>query len=537
MSEFRTAIGKTVFEQKYAHKGCETWAKLSKVVAEDVCGGILPPSEVADIAKAIKEFKFIPGGRYLYYAGRPEKAYFNCYLSIPQEDSRGEWARLVKWATSSLMQGGGIGTDYSVFRPKGAPIRRTGGESSGPLALMQMVNEVGRFVMQGGSRRSAIFASLNWQHADAEEFLSIKDWSPLVVAEKLKDFNFPAPLDHTNISLGYDDNFLALVRRGKMPETFRNNVVKAMSTGEPGFAFNFGPNAKETARNACTEVTSSSPYDACNLGSVNMAACTKEEFATVCELGSRFLYCGTIRGKIDHQLTEKYQDDNRRLGLGLMGMHEWLLQRNSSYEMTDELRSWMEVYERKSKDGVNTLASILGLPSPLAYRAIAPTGSIGMIAGTTTGIEPLYAVAYKRRYLKGTEWHYQYVVDGTARSLIEKYGLNPDKIDTAAGLATDYRKRIEFQADVQDYVDMAISSTINLPEWGSEHNNEDKVDEMANTLAEFAPRLRGFTCYPDGARGGQPLTAVPYDDALKQEGVEFKEFDVCEIGKGGTCGS
>ena len=160
--------------------------------------------------------------------------------------------------------------------------------------------------------------------------------------------------------------------------------------------------------------------------------------------------------------------------------------------------------------------------------------------GTTTGIEPLYSVAYKRRYLvDGTNWKYQYVVDSTAEQLIKEYGLDPDSIETAVDLAKDPERRIKFQADVQDYVDHAISSTINLPAWGSEHNNESHVIRMANTLAEYAPRLRGFTCYPDGARGGQPITSVPYSEANGKQGEVFTEgHDICDIsGHGGSCGT
>lgn len=156
---------------------------------------------------------------------------------------------------------------------------------------------------------------------------------------------------------------------------------------------------------------------------------------------------------------------------------------------------------------------------------------------TTTGVEPIFAVAYKRRFLKGTTWHYQYVIDGTAKTLIDKYGIDPDKIETALELSKNYEKRIKFQADVQDYVDMAISSTLNLPAWGSEYNNEGTVQDFAKVLAKYAPRLRGFTCYPDGSRGGQPLTPVSYYEAAGQEGVTFEEVDVCDLsGKGGTCG-
>lgn len=166
--------------------------------------------------------------------------------------------------------------------------------------------------------------------------------------------------------------------------------------------------------------------------------------------------------------------------------------------------------------------------------------TIGILSSTTTGIEPLFSAAYKRRYLKdGDSWHYQYVIDGTTKVLIEKYNIDPDKIETALDLANNFEKRISFQADIQDYVDMSISSTINLPQWGTELNNETKVNKFAKTLLKYAHRLRGFTSYPDGSRGGQPLTRVPYKEALKHEGKEFKEefHDICSISnRGGSCG-
>jgi ribonucleoside-diphosphate reductase alpha chain len=149
------------------------------------------------------------------------------------------------------------------------------------------------------------------------------------------------------------------------------------------------------------------------------------------------------------------------------------------------------------------------------------------------------AVAFKRRFLTdGTKWKYQYVVDATADHLIRDLSVKPESIESALDLASDYERRIKFQADVQDYVDMSISSTINLPAWGTRGNNESSVAEFSATLARYAPRLRGFTCYPDGSRGGQPLTAMPYEEALKHKGTTFEEIDICDIsGKGGTCGA
>ena len=113
--------------------------------------------------------------------------------------------------------------------------------------------------------------------------------------------------------------------------------------------------------------------------------------------------------------------------------------------------------------------------------------------------------------------------------------IDPENIDTAYKLSHDYEKRIKFQADIQDYVDMSISSTINLPEWGSKGNNETKVKDFAETLSKYAPRLRGFTCYPDGSRGGQPLTEVSYEEAMKHKGIVFDDHADTAC-KSGVCG-
>ena len=543
--EFKTQFGENVFRFKYAQGPGDTWAKLSERLVDDVCGTrngtvhkLMSDSDRKQLAEYIRLFKFIPGGRYLYYAGRPYKAYNNCYLLRAEEDTREEWSNVTWRAMSCLMTGGGIGIDYSRLRPAGKALGRTGGTASGPIPLMYAINEIGRNVMQGGSRRSAIYASLNWQHEDVRAFLASKNWSAVVKEQKAVDFNFPAPLDMTNISVNYDD--AALVGGLENNPVFKENVRQALSTAEPGFSFNFGAKQNETLRNACTEVTSEDDSDVCNLGSINMGNIESlEEFRAVVTLASKFLVCGTLRADLPYDKVYKVREKNRRLGLGLMGIHEWLLQRNYQYEVTDELHKWLAVFRDESELSANEHCDRLFISRPVAYRAIAPTGSIGILAGTTTGIEPLFAVAYKRRFLtEGTKWKYQYVVDGTAQTLIQQYGVDPDKIESALDLSENYERRIKFQADIQDYVDMSISSTINLPAWGTEQNNESKVSEFASTLAKYAPRLRGFTCYPDGSRGGQPLTAVPYKEALMHKDTVYDEtVDICDLTGGGTCGS
>jgi ribonucleoside-diphosphate reductase alpha chain len=368
------------------------------------------------------------------------------------------------------------------------------------------------------------------------EFLTIKDWENYKVPGtdltlkdlKAIDFNWAAPLDMTNISVNYGDAWLEKYNTtGDVGDVFRKNVAQALRTAEPGFSFNFGSKANETLRNACTEVTSEDDSDVCNLGSLNMGRIESlEEMREITELGIKFLLCGTLRAKLPYEKVEQVRAKNRRLGLGLMGVHEWLIKKGYKYEVTPELHEWLAAYRDVSDSVGDSFADELGISRPKAKRAIAPTGTIGILAGTTTGIEPLYAVAYKRRFLtNGTEWNYEYVVDGAAKELIEIYGANPDNIESSIDLAED----------------MAISSTINLPEWGSRHNNPDKVVSFTETLAKYAHRLRGFTCYPDGSRGGQPLTSVPYSEAIKNLGQTFSEktvfHDICDIsGKGGTCG-
>ena len=549
---FRSKVSEDIFKQKYSHQNCYTWSDLAKTLVEDVCKDILTDDEVSELIQIITDLKFIPGGRYLYYAGRPNKFFNNCFLLKAEEDSREDWADLSWKAESCLMTGGGIGVDYSIYRPEGSGLSKTGGLASGPIPKMQMLNEIGRRVMQGGSRRSAIYASLNWKHRDVEKFLSCKNWYDMPVGStgfsigqvKEQDFNFTAPMDMTNISVNYDTEWLLNYwDTGEVGDVFRTNIRQALRTAEPGFSFNFFDKEKDTLRNACTEVTSADDSDVCNLGSINMGRISDiKDFADIVELATKFLICGTKKAKLPYDKVYSVRDKNRRLGLGLMGMHEWLLARGSKYEVTEELHQWLSVYKGVSDSVSADTADTLSISRPVANRAIAPTGSIGILAGTSTGVEPIFAVAYKRRYLKnGTKWHYQYVVDSAAQEIIDLYGVKPENIESALDLAQDYKRRMKFQADVQDYVDMSISSTINLPQWGSKYNNEDTVDDFTSALASYAHRLRGFTVYPDGCRGGQPLSSVPYSEAVDKLGEVFEEsvetHDICDItGHGGSCG-
>jgi ribonucleoside-diphosphate reductase alpha chain len=396
----------------------------------------------------------------------------NCFL-FRARDSREGWSETLYKCCNSLMTGGGIGVVYSDVRPEDSYITGLGGRSTGPLALMKMNNETGRYVRQGGSRRSAIWAGLHWNHPDVFRFMEMKRWDEVTLLGKSRDFNFPAPMDGTNISVILDSDFFAAYADPEWKATYRTwgssysvdhnwahdvywGVVRGMlRDGEPGFSVDVGDNEGENLRNACTEVTSRDDSDMCNLGSLNLAAFrTREEFAEGVELGTAFLMCGTLYSKLPIEEMYRVREKNRRLGLGLMGVHEWLLKRGKSYGPDPELGEWMEAYAL-SGGYSHRYADRLSVSRPVATRAV---------------------------------------------------------------------------------VDHGISSTINLPPWGSDLNNPARVTEFGRLLLKYLPELRGITAYPDGSRGGQPLTRVPYEEARSQLGVEFVDQSEASC-KDGVCGT
>jgi ribonucleoside-diphosphate reductase alpha chain len=536
-----SSFADTIYRQKYAQEG-ENWPDTAARVVNNVLRPYFP--EYADeMIQAISDRKFMPGGRYLYAAGKKFHQTQNCLLmraadSRVSEGGNPGWAEIMHNVTSGLMTGAGVGIVYSDLRHNGAPVGGMGGFSTGPLALMNMVNETGRHIMQGGARRSAIWAGLHWNHPDVFDFIRAKDWSDELKEMKSNDFNAVAPLDMTNISVILDDEFFLAYEtpNHEMHEWAQKvywlTVEHMLTTAEPGFSIDCGENTGENLRNACTEITSRDDSDICNLGSINLARVeSKEEFARLVEIGTAFLLSGTEYSLVPYEKVGEVRAKNRRLGLGLMGVHEWLMRRDYEYGPCDELGEWLEEY-KKSTEISHRLADLKGWTRPIKTRAMAPVGTIGIIGETTTAIEPLFAIAYKRRYLDGTTWKFQYVFDATAQRLIDS-GIAPEKIETAYELARTPERRIAFQAWFQQYVDHGISSTLNLP------SVDDQLfthEEFGNMLYGYLPKLRGITAYPDGARGGQPLNVVPYSEASGQIGTIFEEFGNGQACVSGSCG-
>lgn len=517
MSSFSRAI----FERTYAFTPTETWGECAARVAKAVATDDVQEHKFYEM---IRDRVFIPGGRYLYSSGRPKFMNSNCY-GFSVGDSREDWAKLLSDSVMCLATGGGLGVNYSGIRPSGSDIKTLGGKASGPIALMQMVNEVARHVMQGGTRRSALWAGLNWDHPDIHDFITIKNWNEDIQAMKSKNFEYPAALDMTNVSVIIGNRYLANLEKGcETTWALHYKICSHMArTGEPAFRnqsriLRDDPGA--ITGNACQESTLHD-RDTCNLGSIVLPRVRDiNHLEEVTRLAIQFLYNGSIKAGYPTPQIAEVAQRNRRIGLGIMGLHEFMLMNGYRYEWFPKLERYISTWAAVSTEEAEVYAQRKGQAIPITTRAIAPTGTISLMAETTSGIEPVFCVAYKRRYLKADKHFYQYVVDPTAKRLIEQ-GIIPKDIEDAYQLSADIERRLDVQARVQDYVDQAISSTINLPAWGSGGNQS--THSFAQTLARYLPRLKGLTVYPDGSRAGQPLVPVALEEAMGQEGVVFEE--------------
>jgi ribonucleoside-diphosphate reductase alpha chain len=518
----------SIFKRTYAFYPNETWEECARRVAKNIASN---PQQEEQFYSIIKDRIFIPGGRYLYSAGRPKQMYQNCY-AFSVDDSREGWATLLHDVTMCLSTGGGLGVNYSKLRESGSPIYGTGGKASGPIALMQMVNEVARHVMAGGSRRSALWAGLDWRHPDVEKFISIKQWDNDIRGMKQKSFEYPAPLDMTNISVLVDDEYFQdLNNPTSYAFKLHEIICRAMiQTGEPGFA-----NMSRTRQddpdaisfNACTEIPMHNK-EACNIGSIVMPRIKDtNHLAEVTELATQFLYNGSLRTGFPTKDIADTVGRNRRLGLGMMGLHEWMIMQGTGYRPSKVLENWLSVWRDVSNHTADWYSRRYGA-RPIALRAWAPTGTISIIAETTSGIEPIYCKAYKRRYLDGTKHYFQYVIDPAVKRL-QRAGIPHNQIEDSRDLSDDIERRLQVQTLVQQYTDNAISSTINIPAGTSE------LYQKFNHLSQkYMPSLKGLTVYPSGARAGEPLSPVSIDEASNNVGVVFEEDS--EKCQGGVCG-
>lgn len=553
---FGTSFPHTIFNAKYAFDSTENWSGLSERVVGSVLTGLHDAPRghrVLSNAGAherlynlVDQRLFIPGGRYLYGSGRDFHQVNNCLL-LRAEDSREGWAQLKYNTFMALMTGAGIGVYYGDVREKNAAVGRTGGVSSGPVALMLSVNEDGRAAVQGGDRRCAIWAGLPWWHADVFDFIECKRWPDYIRAQKEIDPETPAPMDKTNISVCLDDEFFAAYGDELHPQhdharKVYTETVKGMVTwGEPGFSVDLGDKQDEVLRNACTEITSADDSDVCNLGQLVLPRYRNlQEFENACRDAALFLTAGSLYSDVSYPKVAEIREKNRRLGCGLIGVHEMCMNAGVFYgsdESFEILDPWMKCYDR-ILEFAHDWQDKLCITQSVAATALAPTGTTGILAESTPGGDPMYSSARWRTVVTaspdGDKRTKHVVVDPVALRAVEN-GTDPNVVEDAYTLAATMggiERRLAMQAYIQEHVDHAVSSTVNIDRQMFDPRDQKDFGDM---LMRYLPRLRGITAYPDGAIPGQPLEPVDLAWAIDHEGEKVIE-SVEEVCKSGVCG-
>lgn len=572
IAPFHHPFAHNIYSNRYQHPRDKNWrGTAERVVSHPMAAlerldrGDLR-AEKLRLMDSVAHRQFMPGGRYLYASGRDFHQVNNCVL-LRCPDSREGWSETSYQAEMALMTGAGIGVWYGDLRSAGTPVKRTGGTASGPLSKMRMINEIGREIVQGGARRSAIWAGLPWWHPEILDFITIKDWSDQIKALKEEDWNFPAPMDGTNISVTLDDEFFAYYKGDSTRMTNLNMFIEfeekhgssapdgsdwkdwarkvydtavqhMLKHGEPGFTVDTGDKAGEVLRNACTEITSADDSDVCNLGSIVLPrAGSPREFGALVRDAVLFLTAGSVYSELPYEKVGEVREKNRRLGLGLIGVHEFLMLNGVRYGSDDAfeiLDPYMREYDR-ALEYAHEWQDRFGLSLSKGATAIAPNGTIGAVAESTPSADPMFSAAESRQVkvanVHGADQFEEHiVVDPTAKRL-RAQGVPAELIEDAYMLAEDPDRRLAQQAYLQQFVDHAISGTVNLPRVITDPS---EAAEFGKTLMKYLPDLRGMTAYPDGARAGQPRTPVDLDWAIDNEGVIYEAVeDTCN---GGVCG-
>jgi ribonucleoside-diphosphate reductase alpha chain len=568
-----TGLAAEIFTKRYALFPEESWPEACDRVSDFVSKAEAGP----DVSAYHKKFNhillnglFAPGGRIMYGSGRPRGQLLNCFV-VPTSDSREGWGGLAYDTLVISGTGGGVGTNYSPVRPRGAEIRGTGGTATGSTSLMSIVNAEGEEIKAGGGRRTALMMALEHDHPDIEEFLN-----------KKLDLG---KLNNANVSVIFDKNpekFFDQVRKGENVKlVFGGRTVKeipakvlwdkiisnALKGGEPGVLNGWFANrmsniaycAKLICTNPCGEIWLSE-YDCCCLGAVVLPRFVLngdiqwEELAETVRLGVRFLDNVLTVNTYPLPEIKDVCSSLRRIGLGVMGLHDMLLMlgmkyttdralekveevmafiKNTAYEASIELAKEKGPFpkfkaEEFLKGGfAKTLKPSLrskiaehGIRN-CAILTIAPTGTTSMVQNVTSGIEPMFAPAYRRKFRDGEELREEVVVHPLFQQFVAE-GRSVKHFQGAYQLKL--RDHFEMQRICQKHLDNACSKTINVLPGTS-------AEELSDLYMEFLPELKGLTVYPEGSREDQPLTPLTYEEAL-----EFAQSANVEV-DGGKCRS
>ncbi len=517
----------------------------------------------------MSDLLFLPNSPTLMNAGRPNQQLSACFV-LPVDDSLAHIFSTLKSAALIHQSGGGTGFNFSKLRPRGDRVSQSDGTASGPVSFMKIFDAATEHIKQGGKRRGANMGVLHVAHPDIEEFIEAKRNEGTLV-------NF-------NISVGITDLFMEAVNKsadwpllhphsGKPVRTIKakqlwNKIIEiAWQQGDPGLLFLDEINRHNPTpllgsidcTNPCGEVPLL-PYEPCNLGSVNLSLMITtvhgeqqvdwEKLEKTVKTGIRFL--DNVIDVNNYLLPEikAMALGNRKIGLGVMGWAEMLIHLGIPYESEEALKLAEEVMKfisEKSKDTSIAIAKEKGVfknwrqsiyhPHTKIRNAtrtsIAPTGTISILAGTSSSIEPYFALSYHRKnvldnqtldeinplvmdQLQKEGYHSE-----NLRSAITSEGRLPDDASLPAhirhlfktSLEIDYRCHLHHQLVFQHHTDNAISKTINLP------NAATKEDVENSFLLAWKEKAKGITVYRNGCKSTQVLNI----------GIPSLRTEVCKV--------
>jgi len=565
-------LGKSVLEMKYLapweKNPWDLWKRQAKALA-----GVEKTKELQEkwevtFFEALKNFKFVPGGRIMHGAGREDitTTLNNCYVVGIKTDSIKSIYDCVVQEAMTYKYGGGCGHDLSLLRPSGAAILGTGGDSCGPVGFMNLFSENTNTIAQHG-RRGANMQTLRVDHPDIQKFIAIKTDNIDMVK-------------YSNISVFLTDDFMEAVQTdsdfdlqwgGKVYETVNAKelwmkiITHAHASAEPGLLF-WDTMKKYHNAEYCSPLISTNPCaeqplpdgGCCNLGALNLERFVDdsgnfdfEGFRETTAVGSRFLD-NVIDYNIDrHALENQKQNaiNDRRVGLGILGLGDMLVRmgikydsdealetigqimkihRDTAYETSIELAKEKGEFPNFDWDGYYESLFVQDLPQKLQEKiknhgirnstltTVAPTGSGAIVARVTSGVEPIFATSYKRKVKKndslGKEFDTFTVYHPVVKEMFGGDKNLPDYVVTAHDV--DPYFRVKMQGEVQKYIDSSISSTVNLAE-------ETTVETIADIyMTAYKGNLKGITVYREGSREGILITDKKAEEGNVQEAAD-----------------
>ncbi len=527
----------------------ENWEKCAERVANTISLPEVNQREKYndDFASMIYNMDFLPGGRILRNCGRPRGSLFNCY-HLPIGDSIEEIGQCLKDSLILWSEGGGVGINFTPLRPAGDRIFGKGGTSSGLVSFLESFDRVADTIESGGSRRAAAIAHVDVSHPEVIDFIDAK------LAH--------GKLSHFNISVSVNDDFLLAVEADiywtfkfkqkdygkiKARDIWNKIVTNMVDCAEPGLInwTNFSKNNSYyfepvMGTNPCGETTLG-PYGVCDLGSLvlpnfitgNINTNWKKLEATI-KLVVRFLDNVIEVNKYVLKDIDINAHKSRRIGIGVIGLAEYLFAkkvrygsqkavdeterlmqfiRNSCYQASMELAIEKGAFPQFDPISYGKASFVRKLPATLRMdikkrgirnctsMALAPTGTISLIADYTSAIEPLFAKAMIRKDRVGDRMYvhpqYQDMIlndEEVPEWFVDSFDLEP-------------KDHFEMQVACQKFCDASVSKTINLP-------NKTTDADLSNLLLEYIHDLKGVTVYRDGSREGQILNRVSEEEVI-----------------------